>query len=264
MRNTAILYLATFLLNYTWYFLNNMLLFQAEPQFFLNQLDITGNFFLLTGLQHDIIGGGDERLMMDVLYLSMPILLMAFSVRKSIWRTLLACLTAFFMMFYGWFYSITTFVSIEGFTAWMLMPFVFAGRNAGQDRLLFKTLRLVFVIIFFSTALWKIRAGGIFNIEQMSAILLQQHSAAIIDGNAVFIQWLVNHPGVSYFLYLAAFLVELAFIVALFTRKYDRLLAIAFCCFILFNYMVMNISYFSWLPFAGLLFFKPDEELEPS
>ena len=259
MRNLAIIFFGTFLLNYTWYFMNNMLLFQAEPRFFLNQLDVSGNFFMLTGLQHDIIRGGDERLLMDVLYLILPILLIAFSVRKSVWRTLMACFTAFFIMFYGWFYSITTFVSIEGFTAWMLLPFVFAGRNAEQDKLLFNSVRLIFVVIFFSTALWKIRAGGIFNMEQMSAILMQQHSAAIIDGNAGFIERLINNPGGSYLIYLGAFLVELAFGIALFTKKYDRILAVVFCCFILVNYMLMNISYFSWLPFAGLLFWKPDE-----
>ncbi len=260
MRNLAILYLGTFLLNYSWYFMNDMLLFQARPQYFLNQLDITGNFLMLSGMQHDLLKGGDERLLMDALYLFMPIILVAFSVRKSIWRTLMAIFTALFMMCYAWFYSISTFVSIEVFTAWMLMPLVFAGRNANQDKQLFDSIRLIFAIIFLSTALWKIRAGGIFNTEQMSAILLQQHASAIIDGNAGYIQWLIRHPGVSYYLYLAAFLVELAFGVALFTRKYDRMLAFAFCCFILFNYVLMNISYFSWLPFAGLLFFKPVEE----
>ncbi len=60
----------------------------------------------------------------------------------------------------------------------------------------------------------------------------------------------------SYAIYLTAFLFEFAFVIGFFTRKLDRFFIVIFCLFIMFDYLLMGINYFSWLPFLGTLYFS--------
>jgi hypothetical protein len=167
-------------------------------------------------------------------------------------------------MAYAYVFSIFTFVSIEVFTAWMFVPLVFASSNIRTNYYLLHIVRILFLLIFFSTALWKVRAGGVFNAEQLSAILLRQHASLLLsDASSWFSQlvlFLIGNKALSYTIYLLAFLLEFIFVIGLFTRRYDRLLIVSFVLFLVFDYLLMEINYFPWTPFLGCLIFSRLEE----
>lgn len=118
--------------------------------------------------------------------------------------------------------------------------------------------------MFFSAGLWKIRAGGIFNPEEMGAILLKQHAAYLIhspgDWFSRIINYLVINYRFSYLLYLASIIMELFFIVGFFTKKADKLLILIFLLFVLFDFFLMRINYFAWVTFVGCLWFTKYKE----
>jgi hypothetical protein len=121
-------------------------------------------------------------------------------------------------------------------------------------------MRYIFLLIFFSTACWKIRAGGIFNPEQMSGILVSQHSACLAahpaGWYAKFIMFFISSGKISYTIYILATALELFFFIGFFTKRFDRLLICLFLLFILFDCFFMKINYVSWASFLGCLWFS--------
>gem|GEM_PF-2959832 len=70
------------------------------------------------------------------------------------------------------------------------------------------------------------------------------------------IKYLINHTLLSFVLYWLVILAELLFLIGLFTKKYDKLLLWILIGFIVFDYFLMEINYFSWLPFSLLFYFS--------
>lgn len=155
-------------------------------------------------------------------------------------------------------------LSIEGFMGWILLPLLFVFKSERGFYYLLNTMRYIFLLIFFSTGLWKLRAGGVFNLEEMSGILVKQHAAYISqqpnDWFANFIHYLVVHYKTAYLLYLATVMVELSFVVWFFTKKFDKILMVLFLLFVLFDFILMRINYFSWVAFLLCLWFAKYDE----
>lgn len=172
-------------------------------------------------------------------------------------QPLLAILTAVFNLVYGILLTSTSPLSIEGYSGWMMLPIILAFRSDVSFYYALQTMRYFFLLIFFSAAIWKIRTGAIFNVEQMSAILVNQHAAYLVaEPNAWFsnvVKYLVTHRQLSYIIYLLATLSEFIFIVGFFTKRYDKLLIIVFVLFVLLDYFLMSINYFSWTAFLACL-----------
>ncbi|MEX1203281.1 MAG: hypothetical protein WEA59_08565 [Ferruginibacter sp.] len=231
-----------------------------QPVFFLNKLDITGNIWMSAGLQQLIIQSSGVRCTLDLLYFSLPFVMYVAVVREGKMQLWLAIFTAIGSMMYCYLLSTMSLVSIEVFIAWMIFPFIFAGSHLQGFYFRLHMVRYLFILFFFSTALWKLRAGGLFNVEQFSAILLKQHLPVLVSAPnnwfSQFIQWLIDHRNASYLLYFIATMIEFVFVLGFFTKKYDRILAVLFVCFLIFNYWLMEINYFSWLPFLGCLYFS--------
>jgi hypothetical protein len=168
-----------------------------------------------------------------------------------------ALIVAFLMLIINWTYvqcyTLYPTNSIEAHTAWLLFPIAFLAGNPKTFRLLLDGLRYFFLFCFVSAGLWKVFNSGLFNTEQMSGILLYQHAELLSNSpgywQSQFIQWLIEHKGVGYALYLVATILELAFIVGFFTKRYDRWLMAGFIAFLVFDLLVMRIPYFEWLPF---------------
>jgi hypothetical protein len=260
IKQFAVYYLICFLLCFAWFFYNGLLLSSINPVFFLNRLDVTQNIMMLTNLQHFLIENKWLRIFFDLIYLVLPVLLVYTCIKNKKGQKILAIFTAFFNVFYCTYLSSMSFVSVEVFVAWMIVPLIFYHRTTKGFCYLLQCARLFFIIAFFSAAIWKIRAGGIFNTEEMSAILLRQHTSYLISNGSrwfsQFIGYLINHTLLSYCLYLLAFIAEFIFIVGFFTRKFDKYLILLFCLFVFFNYFLMGINYFTWLPFIGCLYFS--------
>lgn len=253
------------MLSYSWLFFNGWLLHQLKPVFFFNRLDFSLNILFLTGIQQTVIKNYSFQYVLDSLFLLLP-LLMVFSVngKKQVY---LALLNSVFNIIYALTLSSVTPLSIEGFVGWIFLPLLFIFSTERGFYFSVQIIRYIFILIFFSAGLWKIRAGGIFNMEQMSATLLIQHAAYITQAPTDWftrcINYLVIHKELSYLLYLISTIAELVFVIGFFTRKFDKILILIFLIFILFDFLLMRINYFSWVAFLGCLWFAKYEEPKP-
>src|SRR6476661_2205025 len=193
--------------------MNGLLFSLWQPVFHFNRLDVTGNLLMLSGLQQKLAGSQGYRLAFDLVYLLMPCLLTLAVFRYKKAMPIVALLTSLFGIVYNYYYSIMTFISIEVLIAWMFVPLIFCVRSAEGFYFSTGCIRVLFSIFFLSAGLWKIRAGGIFNPDQMSAILLNQHAYILVNDNNWFcrlVRFLIEHRTLSYLLYLAATVAELA------------------------------------------------------
>lgn len=215
---------------------------------------------MLSDVQHLLLTSNLLRWVFDVVYLSFPILLVLFTVKGYKGKTLLAISAFSISIIYGIFFSGVSYISPEGYMGWILIPLIFMGSSIQRFYYNLHSVRLIFILMFFSAALWKIRAGGIFNMEEMAGILLHQHSAYLVsnkqDWFTRLIYYLVQHKFLAYALYLFATIGEGLFLIGFFTRKFDKYLIIIFCMFILFNFFIMRINYFGWVVFMGCFYFS--------
>ena len=259
-KQFAWLYGVCFILSFSWYFYYDLLLCQVNPVFFINRLDITRNILFLTDLQNLLIQQLWLRQLFDVLYFVLPMLLCFAVISGKKGVQLLAVITSLFSMMYGVFLASFTYISLDMFVAWFFIPFIFYPNTEKGFYYVLHTVRLIFIILFFSAGLWKIRGGGIFNTEQMSGILVMQHKQYLAanagDWFSRFNGFLIEHKVISYVIYLLGTVAELVFVVGFFTRRFDRILMVLFIMFFVSDYFLMRINYSSWMIFAGLLYFS--------
>lgn len=256
----ALYYLLCFSICYLWFIANGLLFSAINPVFFQNKPDFTGNIFMLSNIQYALINNNWLRILWDAGYLILPFLLVYAVYYSKKGQVVLAITTAVFAIVYNYFFSMMSFVSIEVFVAWMFVPLVFAAPGIKGFYFATHCIRILFLLFFFTTALWKIRSGGVFNPDQMSAILFKQHLPILVDGYdywfSRFISFLISHQKFTYALYLLTVVIEFVFVIGFFTRKYDRILIFLFGIFVLFDYFLMEINYFTWFPFLGCLYFS--------
>ncbi|HEX8462232.1 MAG TPA: hypothetical protein VF623_12415, partial [Segetibacter sp.] len=150
--------------------------------------------------------------------------------------------------------------SIEGYIAWLLFPVLFIVIRLSDFYYILHALRYFFLFFFASAGIWKFVQGGIFNVDQMSGILLYQHKEYLISSPdnwySSFIYWLVKHSTISFLLYAGATVLELSFFIGFFTIKKDHLLAAAFILFLMLDVLFMRISYFEITPFLLTLLYS--------
>lgn len=233
---------------------------QIAPVFFSARPDISGHFLFATGLQHAIVQHAWLQVVLDIVFVVLNPLMAIVFIRGIRMSALLACCTVAFNIVYAYFFSSISFVSREPFIAWMLMPLLFTATGCRSFYFKFHVLRILFILFFATAGLWKLRGGGAFNAEQMSGILLHQFASvlAVPDSGWHYqlLRFLINHPPISFVLYWLVILAEVIFLLGLFTRKYDRLLLWLLLGFLVCDYFLMQINYFSWLPFAVLFYYS--------
>jgi hypothetical protein len=260
IKQFVLFYLFCFLLSSLWFFYNGLFFSALQPVFFLNKLDITRNIILLSNIQNLLIKSSFLRLSLDVIYVFLPVLLAAAVVKNYRIKNLLVISTSVFSLLYGILFSGVSYISIEGYFGWILLPLVFLGNGVQGFYFGLNCVRFIFILTFCSTAIWKLHNGGFFNIEEMAGILLQQHKAYLIsskgDWFTGFIYYLVQHKALAYSLYLSATILELLFVIGLFTKKMDKYLIIVFCAFVFFDFFLMRINYFGWGAFMGCFYFS--------
>ena len=260
IKQFAVYYLTCFILCYAWYFYYGLLFSSVNPVFFLNRLDVSHNIIMLTNLQNFLIQSRLLRIIFDLLFLLLPVLLVYTVVKNKKGIRVIALATCAFSIIYSSLFCSMSFVSVEVFAAAMLVPIIFCTISVKGFYYRMHCVRIIFILMFFSSALWKIRAGGIFNTEEMSAILLRQYASYLVSNSSDWfsnmITYLISHSTIACSLYLLAFIAEFIFVIGLFTRRFDRYLIISFCLFAVFDYLLMGINYFTWLPFLGCLYFS--------
>jgi len=247
------------LMIYKW--LNGLFLFQLRPSFFYTRQDIFTWLFMQTGLHQWLLNNKPGWILADILFYSLPaiyLLVHRYSVKLSV-------ATGFIMLLVNWCYvecyTLYPINSIEAHLAWLLFPVLFITTSTATFAFLFEGLRYMFLYLFMSAALWKLWEGSIFNIHQMSGVLLFQHSQQLTNSpnywQSKLYLWLINHETVSYILFLLAFLAELSFIIGFFTKRFDKWLFALFVLFLLMDHFIMRIPYYELSPFLLTLLYKP-------
>lgn len=259
-KQFLIFYFICFAITYCWLAYNDLLLLQIKPVFFLNKLDFSRNLLMLSDVQHAVLRSHLLQIIFDAVYILSPLALLISGLAQHPTQYAFAILNSFVNFIYAMMITSVSTLSIEGYVSWILLPLMFAFKPGVSFFYMLHTMRYFFLIIFSSAALWKIRAGGIFNIEQMSAILLKQHTSYLLaapnDWFSRFLNFLISNTKISWCLYLVAALAELFFVIGFFTKKHDRLLLIIFILFLLFDLFIMRINYMSWFIFTGTLWFS--------
>jgi hypothetical protein len=239
--------------------MNGLFLYQLQPAFFYTRKDLVTWLFMQTGIHQWLLNNPGRCVLFDALFYSIPLLYLL--IYKYVSK--LASAVAIIMLSVNWFYvqcyTLYPSNSIEGHIAWLFFPVVFIPADKKTFILLFDGLRYFFLFFFASAAIWKVAQGGLFNISQMSGILLYQHKELLASSpgywQSDFLLWLIQRPQLAYLLYLSAALLELSFIVGFFTRKYDRLLLVLLVIFLVMDHLIMRITYYEIAPMALTLMF---------
>ena len=245
---------------FIWLYFNGLLLHQLKPVLFINRLDFSLNLINVSGLTKEVLKSNSLKSFLDAVFVILPLtMLFSFIFNWKI-KTIIPILLSIYIWMYGLLLSSMSSLSVEGFAAFTLIPIIFSTDKEVKYFFLFNLLRYAFIIVFFSTALWKFRGGGIFNIEQMSGILVNQHSVQLAENAdtyfVAFLKYLINHPTISFVVFAIGVFIEFLFVVGLFTKKLDRILLLLLILFFLMDYFLMQINYMSWMPFVGLLYFS--------
>jgi hypothetical protein len=263
-KKYAVFYFLCFLISYCCLFLNNSLISQTKPVFFINHLDFSLNLLYLSKLHLLLINSEKAKFLFDFLYILLPSVLVFLIVKNYKSQYIFAIATSVFNLIYALLISSVSSYSIEGFIGWMVLPLLFAPNSDKGFYYTLNTLRYIFLLLFFSAGVWKIRAGGIFNLGQMSAILSAQHGAYLVSNSkdwfTILLKFLITHTQLSYIIYLIATVMELFFVIGFFTKKLDNVLIVFFLLFLLFNFTIMRINYFAWIAFLGCLWLSKYKE----
>jgi hypothetical protein len=240
--------------------LNGLFLFQVKPFLFNNRFDLFTWMIMKTGLHQWLLNNPYGWIVCDVFFYSMPLLYL-FAYKTSTRSVSAAAVVMLVVNFiYIQCYTLYPTSSVEGFIAWLLFPFLLMCITLKNFYFILHALRYFFLFFITSAAVWKFVQGGIFNIEQMSGILLFQHKEYLASSPdswyTSFIYWLVSRPYISYFLYLTATVLELSFITGFFTRKRDYFLVGASIVFLLTDSFLMRIPYWEITPFLITLVFS--------
>ena len=166
------------MVSYLLLFAGDLLLHQQQPIIFRNRLDFSLNLLMLTNIGNAILNNYPLQMVLDVLYLVLPIILLVSVTKNYRGQYALALLHVSFNFVYTLLLTIVAPLSIQWFAGWVLIPLIFMFKNVRSFYFALHCMRYIFILIFFSAGLWKIRGGGVFNIEQMSAIFVRQHSGS--------------------------------------------------------------------------------------
>lgn len=236
---------------------NGMLLFQLQPHLFNLRFDMVTWLLMKTGLHQWLTDNPTGWIVFDASFYVLP-LLYWLTYRKNMKA---ATALAFAMLIVNWVYvecyTLYPANSIESYIAWLLFPCLFATASLKSFYYVLHGLRYFFLYFFVSAAVWKVVQHGVFNLEEMSGVLLYQHKEYLASSPhnwySAIIYWLINHPVISYVLYAAAAICEGYFIIGFFTKKYDRYLIAIFGLFLIMDVLIMRIPYWEVCPFILVL-----------
>jgi hypothetical protein len=261
-KKMGIVYLMVNVYQYYVLYTNKVFLTQLKPILFIPRLDLVQFLFLNPTFCHTLTESYLLRLIIDCLVVLLPILLFIFITfcENHFWIKIISIVTSFVLFSYGLLIDSTTLIHFEGYIMLGLYSLVFCFKSHAGFYYAFSCYRYFFVYVFSSAGLWKLRTGAIFNNDQMSSILLEQHLRYLAynlnDYYSRTIYFLINSPKLSYSIYCLAIIIQLSFIFGFFTKKFDRIFLGLFVLFIVSDYFLMSINYFVWLGYGVVLYYS--------
>jgi hypothetical protein len=233
------------------FYLDDRLLSQYQPIFFTYNRDLTELILIATGLPRWMMTHPWTFTAADTLAFLLPAALLAYALRKGRFSPVLGIAFGLFLGGYLLLADLFWQVHHEPFVLYLLLALAWMTNREERFYQVLKGCRYYFLYIFTSAALWKIARGAVFNGQEMSRILLFHHTDLLSGPCTSFTcrayRWLVDHPGLSYVLYLGGAALEGCFVVGFFTRRWDRVLIGLAVVFVLADLLLMRIPYWTIL-----------------
>lgn len=143
----------------------------------------------------------------------------------------------------------------------LIIPFCF--RALKTFSLLFAGLRYAVAYIYASAAIWKLFRGSVFNEGQMQWLIEHNYVDRLaVEGYELsFLENMMfqvsNHPTLSSIALILGVAMEASFLLAFFTRKFDRYLIVVGVVFHLITAVLVDVSFLQlWILF--IVFLPPD------
>lgn len=202
------------------------------------------------GIPQFILNNQSVALFFDFLLFTIPVLGFIYPSRVVFARIFSVL---FFLLF-----LISNAFHGHGWVAILISSLLFCTKKQNNFILLFNAIRYYIAFVFISAALWKLLRGGVFIDGIMVEILKLQHLTSLIENPSSFyssfILHLIEHPLISQGILLFAIVLQLTFIIAFRTKKYDFFLFALFFLFFLGDWIVMGISFFEFYAFGIFLY----------
>ena len=139
-----------------------------------------------------------------------------------------------------------------------LFPFYFKADNRA---IAFNFSRFMLCLTYFMAGLFKLIGAAYMHADNLSNTLQSQHAAYWYfypNGSRIsWLQFLMAHPYISNGLFVMAVVMQLAFVIGFFTKRWDRLLMVCLCLFHLMDWALMNLGIFMGMCIMAYLFVMP-------
>jgi hypothetical protein len=244
-------YLAWYLLFYYGFlafnYLHERTLHQFQALYFTYNRDLFELGIIATGLPKFLIDHPNNFFILDIIAFSLPIPVVLYYLRFKKFQPVLGILFSGYLLFYFLLMNIFMQIHLESYAAYLLLSFIFWLNNEASFYKIVKLVRLLFLYVFFSAALWKIIRGSVFYPAHMQQLLVMQHASYLSEDCQTWYcslyHFLIEHPLLSQSLYILATILELIFVIGWLTKKYDYLLLILALFFFAADHILMLIPY---------------------
>lgn len=185
------------------------------------------------------------------------LLIRSINIKPSNWLWL-----TFIFLFGFYVLTILSFptLSVRKYLGLVIIPIMFIGSSKWYDQF-FEWLRYFCLFIFASASVWKIVRGSIFDLDHLSNVLRSQHFDSLVHFPdhwiTKFILQILEYPMFTYIGFLMVVVIQLAFVIGFFTKKYDWYLLCLMITFIGLDFIFMRIEYWEFVVFLPLLLEAP-------
>lgn len=169
--------------------------------------------------------------------------------------------TIFAVLYFTYFFTYNTFaahhyhsIGILFFGFFFILP-----KNSKNLEVVFRALRYFFFFMMISAFCWKFFRLNWLDMEHFTNVLKSQN-LYLIDANpehwrSKLILKMIFNPLLAHAFWIGLMLIQFSFILGVFSLKYDRLLALFYCLFIIGSWIFMDILNYDNL--IWLLVFYP-------
>lgn len=123
----------------------------------------------------------------------------------------------------------------------------FLSRENKNYAVLYDAVRYLFCFLYFSSGMYKLFRGAIFNPDQMQSILMNDNASSIFHNptgwHSDLVLYLIEHKHLSQGLFIFATILEISLLIGFFTKKYDGWLLCGLIAFHIGNYMMTGIPF---------------------
>ena len=218
---------------------NSMLSQMNHPIFLFGDKEWFYQIFISSGIAQFLTGNTLYAAVFDV-----SLLVFTVGFLLSGYR-IYAMLFSLQVLIYFLTYNVVTGHHYHGLIGLLVITIPFWFKNEKKFAVMWEAARYYFLYLFASAALWKILRGSAFYQEQLSDILKSQQINLLLQNpqnyRAHIIQYMISHTAVSHVVLLIDVVLQLAFVIGFFTKKFDTILFVLAIVFCIGNYFVMSI-----------------------